>query len=131
MTSGQYLRIAVSQRGIDVSVALFTPDGKKIGEADGEQATEGAETISVIAEATGAYSIEVRSTEITAGTGRYEILIGTLRKADAEDKYRVAAESIFREATAISALVPERERLQALDFEAAFILQGEWKGEWK
>src|SRR5262249_37511585 len=29
MTSGQYLRITVSQRGIDALVALFTPDGKK------------------------------------------------------------------------------------------------------
>ena len=30
-------------------VALFTPDGKKIGEVDSEQATVGAETISAIA----------------------------------------------------------------------------------
>src|SRR5262245_24989506 len=36
MTSGQYLRITVSQRGVDALLALFTPDGKKIGEADGE-----------------------------------------------------------------------------------------------
>src|SRR5947209_122182 len=33
MISGQYLHIAVEQRGIDVAVALFAPDGKKIGEA--------------------------------------------------------------------------------------------------
>ena len=30
MISGQYLHIVVDQRGIDVAVALFTPDGKKI-----------------------------------------------------------------------------------------------------
>ena len=41
MTSGQYLQITVSQRGIDALVALFTPDGKKIGEVDGEQMTVG------------------------------------------------------------------------------------------
>jgi len=51
--SGQYLHIEVEQRGIDVAVALFTPDGKKICEVDGEQVTVGAETVSVIAEATG------------------------------------------------------------------------------
>src|SRR5215510_8478359 len=33
ITSGQYLHIVVEQRGIDVAVALFTPDGKKISEA--------------------------------------------------------------------------------------------------
>src|SRR5262249_43529538 len=73
MTSGQYLRITVIQQGIDVLMALFTPDGKKIDEADGEKATVGSETISTIAEAPGAYAIEVRSTEKTARTGRYEI----------------------------------------------------------
>src|SRR4030095_6185657 len=31
MTSGQYLRITVGQRGIDVLVALFTPDGQTMG----------------------------------------------------------------------------------------------------
>jgi hypothetical protein len=46
LTSGQYLQIAVSQQGIDVLVALYTPDGKKIDDADSEHATAGAENIS-------------------------------------------------------------------------------------
>ena len=98
MTSGQYLRIVVAQRGIDVLVALFTPDGKKISEADSEHLTEGSETMLAIAEAPGAYLIEVRSSEKTAKTGRYEIKVEELRAATAEDKYRVAGETIFREA---------------------------------
>jgi hypothetical protein len=98
MTSGQYLRITVSQQGIDALVALFTPDGKKIGEVDSVQATVGAETISAVAEAGGAYKIEVRFAEKTAKTGRYEIKVEELREATAEDKYRVAADSLFREA---------------------------------
>jgi hypothetical protein len=70
MTSGQYLQVIVSLQGIDVLVTLFTPDGKKIGEADIEQATLKSDTISTIAEATGAYRIEVRSAEKTAGADR-------------------------------------------------------------
>jgi|SRR4029434_1463939 hypothetical protein len=54
MISGQYSRIVVEQRGIDIAVALFTPDGKKINEVDGERAV-GSETISGIAETNGAY----------------------------------------------------------------------------
>jgi hypothetical protein len=98
MTSGQYLHIVVEQRGIDVTVALFTPDGKKIIEVDSEPVTEGSETISAIAEAAGAYRIEVRSANKTAQTGRYEIKVQELREATAEDKYRAAAESRSREA---------------------------------
>jgi CHAT domain-containing protein/Tfp pilus assembly protein PilF len=98
MTSGQYLRVVVSQRGIDALVALYTPDGKKIGEVDSWRLTEGSETISAIAEATGAYRIEARSAEKTAKTGRYEIKVEELREATAEDKYRVVAGSLYREA---------------------------------
>jgi tetratricopeptide (TPR) repeat protein len=98
MISGQYSHIVVAKRGIDVAVALFTPDGKKISEADSEHLIEGSETVSVIAEASGAYLIEVRSPEKTAKTGRYEIKVEELRAATAEDKYRVAGEVIFREA---------------------------------
>jgi len=98
MNSGQYQHIVVEQRGIDVAVALFTPDYKKIGEVDSEKAAVGLETISAIAETAGAYRIEVRSAEKTAQTGRYEIKVEELREATAEDKYRVAAEAAFREA---------------------------------
>jgi tetratricopeptide (TPR) repeat protein len=84
--------------GIDVLVALYTPDGKKIDDADSAHATEGSETISAIAEAAGAYMVEARSAEKTAQAGRYEIKVEELRAATAEDNYRVAGETVFREA---------------------------------
>jgi CHAT domain-containing protein/tetratricopeptide (TPR) repeat protein len=98
MISGQYLHIVVEQRGIDVAVVLFTPDGKKIIEVDSNQTTVGAEAISLIAETAGVYRIETRFAGKTAQTGRYQVKIEELREAIAEDKYRVAAESVFREA---------------------------------
>jgi len=98
MISGQYLHVVVDQRGIDVAVALFTPDGKKISEVNSENVVERSETVSAIAEASGAYLIEVRSPEKTARTGRYEIKVEELRMATVEDRYRVAGEATFREA---------------------------------
>src|SRR5262245_37250840 len=97
MISGQYSHIVVEQRGIDAAVALFTPDGKKIIEVDSNRTTVGAEAISLIAEAAGAYRIEMRSAGKTAQTGRYQVKIEELREATAGDKYRVAADSVFRE----------------------------------
>src|SRR6266508_351235 len=98
MISGQYLQVTVGQQGIDVALALFAPDGKKIIEVDGERVTGGLETISAIAEAPGAYRIEVRSVDKMRQTGRYEIKVDELRDATTEDKYRVAAGALFREA---------------------------------
>jgi len=170
MISGQYLHVVVAQRGIDVAVALFTSDGKKISEADSEQLIEGSETASAIAEAPGAYLIEVRSPlatlrRETAGRKPAEKSLAVLAdpvftdddtrvrrnvgKTGAKEKTGsadsvetdivslqmtrsgqetgvVGAEGAFgrlistrHEAKAISALVPERERMQALDFEAS------------
>jgi len=102
MISGQYSHIVIEQRGIDVAVALFTPDGKKVIEVDSNQTTVGAEAISLIAEAAGTYKIETRLAGKTAHTGRYQVKIEELREATAEDKYRVAAESVFREAERLS-----------------------------
>jgi len=98
MISGQYLHVVVDQRGIDVALALFTPDGKKISEGDSEHVAERSENVSAIAEAPGAYLMEVSSPDKTAKAGRYEIKVEVLRTATAEDKYRVAGELIFREA---------------------------------
>jgi CHAT domain-containing protein/Tfp pilus assembly protein PilF len=131
-TSGQYLHIVVEQRGIDVAVALFTPDGKKICEVDGEQATVGAETILAIAEAPGAYRIEARSAEKTARTGRYEIKIEELREATAEDKHRVAAESLFREAEKLRQGTQEEKRSSVEKYQEALELYrkaGSTRGE--
>src|SRR5262245_14886201 len=41
MVSGQYLQVVVAQRGIDVAVALFAPDGKKISEVNSDSLIEG------------------------------------------------------------------------------------------
>jgi hypothetical protein len=90
-------------------VALFTPDGKKIGEVDDEE-SERAEAILAIAEAAGAYRIELRSIDKTAQTGRYEIKVEELRDATTEDKYRVAAGAVLHEADGLQLGTLEEKR---------------------
>ncbi|MBO0856945.1 MAG: CHAT domain-containing protein [Chloracidobacterium sp.] len=132
LISGQYLHIVVEQRGIDVVVALFTPDGKKISEANSQHFSEGSETVSAIAEASGAYLIQARSAEKTAKTGRYEIKVEELRAATAEDKYRVAGESVFREAEQLKDGTLEEKRKSIEKYQEALELYrraGDRKGE--
>src|SRR5262245_16756756 len=122
MISGQYLHVLVAQRGIDVAVARCAPDGKKISEVDSEHQVEGSETVSAIAEAPGAYLIEVRSVEKTAKAGRYGIKVEELRTATAEDKYRVAGELIFREAERLQNGTPEAKRKSIEKYQEALEL---------
>jgi tetratricopeptide (TPR) repeat protein len=117
--SGQYLQVVADQRGIDVVVVLFAPDGRKVIEVDSPNGTAGPEVVSAIAEAAGAYRIEVHSLERTAKTGRYEIKVEELRAATAEDKHRVAAESIFQEAKQLEGGTSEARRKSIEKYEEA------------
>jgi CHAT domain-containing protein/Tfp pilus assembly protein PilF len=98
MAAGQFLEIAVEQRGIDVMVTLFAPDGEKKSEVDSPTGTGGSELVTTIAEAAGSYRIEVSSLDKTAKPGGYQIKVEELREARAEDEYRIEAQAVFREA---------------------------------
>ena len=102
LTAGQYLNVVVEQKGIDVIVTLFDPTGKKAAEVDSPNGTLGPEPISMIAEATGNYRLEVRSLKNTAALGYYEAKLKELRTATEQDKNAIVAQQIFNEAELLS-----------------------------
>jgi tetratricopeptide (TPR) repeat protein len=95
LASGQYLRVVVEQRGIDVVLAVFGPDGQPLIEIDNATSTLGTEFVSVLAEASGIYRLEVRAQEKEAPAGHYEAKVEELREATPLDKNRIAAERVF------------------------------------
>lgn len=90
--TGQFLRAVVEQRGIDVVVKLFAPDGKQLLEVDSPNGTDGPEPVSLIAEVSGDYRLEVRSLDATVAAGRYVASITGLRTATGTDRKLAAAE---------------------------------------
>lgn len=101
VNSGQYLRVVVNQQGIDVAVALIQPDGKRILDVDSPNGKWGNEPVSIVAEASGEYRIEVRSPK--APPGRYEIKLEALRHPSESDLARVAAEREFYQTRKLAA----------------------------
>ncbi|MBA4122873.1 MAG: tetratricopeptide repeat protein [Acidobacteria bacterium] len=97
LAANQYLHVVVEQRGIDVVVALFAPDGKKIAEVDSPNGTQGEEPISIVAEAAGSYRLEVRSPEAKVAAGRYQVKVEELRTANLQDKNQFAAQQAYAE----------------------------------
>ena len=100
LTSGQYAHITVDQRGVDVVVSVFAPDGNKLVQVDSPNGNYGLEPVSLVAEATGAYRVEVRSTSPKL-PGRYELKLEELRTATEPDRSRVSAQTLFTEAKAL------------------------------
>jgi hypothetical protein len=105
LTAGQYLKLVVDQRGIDVMIALFTPDGKKAIEVNNPYGSVGEETLSAISEVDGPYRIEVRSSEKTAKKGSYQLKLDELKKASSEHKQNPEA-SFVAAALACSCPLP-------------------------
>jgi tetratricopeptide (TPR) repeat protein len=95
LESGQYLRVLIDQRGIDVGVTLHGPDGQKLAELHCRH--NGPTPVSVIAGVSGMYRLEVRSLEKEEATGRYEVRVEAIRLATIQDKSRIAAERAFAE----------------------------------
>ena len=86
LDAGQYLNVVVEQRGIDVVVALFGPDGKQIAEFDAEFRQQGQERVSQVAEAPGSYRLNVQAKQKEASAGSYEIRVTELRAATEKDR---------------------------------------------
>ncbi|MDQ3012320.1 MAG: tetratricopeptide repeat protein, partial [Acidobacteriota bacterium] len=99
LAQGQYLEAVVEQRGIDVVVVVFAPNGQKVIEVDSPNGTAGPEPVWMIAETAGDYRLEVRSLEKNAAVGRYEVKVEQLRVPTAQDRSRIAALLAFGEAS--------------------------------
>jgi tetratricopeptide (TPR) repeat protein len=103
LAADQYLRLVVEQHGIDVVVRLFGPDGRQLVEMDSPTGTQGAETVSFIADVGGTYRVEIAPVEREAAPGRYIVRIEELRPATERDRTRLAAERAFAEANLLAA----------------------------
>ena len=99
VTAGQYLHVVVDQRGIDVVVTVFGPDGKKLAEVDSTNGTTGPESVSVVTEMAGNYRLELHSLTPKAAAGRYEVKIIEQGPATKQDRARVAAQKAYADAT--------------------------------
>ena len=104
--NGQFLRLAVEQVGIDISLSLLDPAGQPVVVLDGPNGKFGPEEIAVVLGSAGTYRLEVRSPNAVASPGQYKISVIDLRPPTDADQERVAAESLYVDA--VMKLQPQR-----------------------
>ncbi|HJQ70799.1 MAG TPA: CHAT domain-containing tetratricopeptide repeat protein [Blastocatellia bacterium] len=100
LKAGEYIKAVVDQKGIDVSITLLGPGGKKIAEVDSTSVNT-KEAVSLVAETAGEYVLEVRRQDGDATAGRYEIRIEEWRPATQKDRDRFAAQGAVSEGNQI------------------------------
>jgi CHAT domain-containing protein len=86
LSAGQFMKVIVEQRGIDVVVGLFGPDAKQTMELDSEPGSQGQETVWQVAEVAGSYRLNVKAPHKGAPAGGYEIRVVELRAATEKDR---------------------------------------------
>jgi len=111
LMTNQYVQIVVDQRGIDVGVKLFEPDGKVVAQSNRLTGSYGPETISWVAESAGSYKLEVRSIERSQHADSYELNLAIERVATSQDRNRLAPQSVFVQAEQLR----EQKTPQSLD----------------
>ena len=121
LDADQYLVLRAEEKGVDVAVAVFAPDGKKLADVTAPGGTQlGEAWVNLVIEAAGVYRVEVRSPSNPAVAGRYQLQIKELRAATQADKNRIPAERAFQEAEQLSAeRKPESLRQAIVKYEEA------------
>ncbi len=115
LTAKQFVQLAVDQRGINLIVTLYDPNGKRIAELDSWAGLYGTENASLISETAGNYRLEIHAKQKAAPTGKYEANIVERRTATPQDATRIAAERTFEEARLIADQETGESRLKAID----------------
>jgi CHAT domain-containing protein/Tfp pilus assembly protein PilF len=116
LSAGQYARVVLEQKGIDVVLALFGADGKPLLEVDNNlSGTSGLEVVSLVAEVSGTYRFNVHALEKGASPGRYEVRIEDLRVATDADRIRMAAERSYVAAAQLQAERTGESRRKAIE----------------
>ncbi|HEX7296425.1 MAG TPA: emp24/gp25L/p24 family protein, partial [Pyrinomonadaceae bacterium] len=105
LEDGQYLQFVVNQHGVDLIVRVFSPTGKRLGDFDSPNGSEGPENVSIVAMKGGDYRIVVSPLDSTwvEKPGRYEIKTLDIREAT-EQELKVGKDEDERKAKGLALL---------------------------
>ena len=101
----QYLQFVVNQHGIDLIVRVISPAGKRLGDFDSPNGSEGPENVSIVAIKGGEYRIVVSPLDSNSleKPGRYEIKTLEIREAT-EQELKVGKDEDDRKAKGLALL---------------------------
>lgn len=98
LNHGQFLRITVEQQRIDVVIRVTSADGGLVARMDSPYGFLGTESVSVLADVSGNYLVELLAIGDTAAVGRYVLSAEAPREPAPQDLTRIKAERAFTQA---------------------------------
>lgn len=92
LQAGQAAIVSLDQRGVDVVLRVFAPDGREVHRVDRPNVEWGREAVTVVADAAGLYTLRVSALILESPQGHYQIQFQRLSKATPQVLRRVEAE---------------------------------------
>lgn len=141
LQKGEFFQVRVNQKGVDIFLLLLDKKGKKLARMDSPNGANGYETLTFVANSTGAFVLEIKKLKEEFGEGNYTIRRELSRTAIETDKNRVAAEEAFAKATEITAQIfingilvekKDKKKLETAisEFKKAFVIWKELKDDY-
>jgi len=122
LIEGQYARATLDKKSADFVLIVSGPEGGNIAEARGAQPQEPLGVV-LVARASGAHRIEVRSLAKEGAPASYKLSVAELRMATEQDRNHVAAAKVYTEATRLRVEgTPQSLRQSIEKYEAALPL---------
>jgi CHAT domain-containing protein len=123
MEAGQYARLVVRRRGVDLLVTASAPDGRNPIRYENPAGPESPLFVSVMAATAGTHYVEIRPVEKWAAAGRFEIQLEAVRPPGPDDEKRLAAQQKVSEGRRRQLLDTENSRRDAIaSYEGALTL---------
>lgn len=95
LEAGDYFELVVEQRGMDVAVSLFDPQGGPLLEVDLPIGDLGPERMMAVVDQAGGFSLRVKAWESEDPEGSYRVTLAARRPAAAADRMRSRAAELF------------------------------------
>jgi CHAT domain-containing protein/Tfp pilus assembly protein PilF len=113
LDQGQYARINLFQRSINVAVECFGPDGKLRFQQDSHRIDD-TEVAELIGDATGTYRLRVTAPDPNAPLGRYNITLAGVEPAAERHETRIAAARAYAQAGKLAKLTGRENLLKII-----------------
>jgi CHAT domain-containing protein/Tfp pilus assembly protein PilF len=114
LQAGQFLRITVRPKGATLIWSIWGPDGKKISGLNDYYAYQFAQSISLAAQATGVYKLEVSPLRPTATQGSYAVTFEGPRTCTEQDREKLRADAAIVSAIIVATEETEKKPADAL-----------------
>ncbi|MDX2042471.1 MAG: CHAT domain-containing tetratricopeptide repeat protein [Acidobacteriota bacterium] len=100
--AGQYVKLLVNQRGIDIKLRFSGQDNKQLIEWDRQPGGNGEENLEWAVESEGVYRLIIIPTSQTARVGSYELIWKELRAAETREQKLTKAYLLWQESLSLT-----------------------------